>query len=336
MARRAYQLIHRTTGLFALGILVMGSLLLGFSPVARAEEAPAQQAPQPVSVVITSPADTQAVGNGAIVPITATIENAAEYRILIDGVDATGWLPAPFQTYSWNTGDLVTGNYPIVVQARPTADSLDITNQSLTVSVNNTPPLVSSSLIAGSTINGVVAVSGSTNGDSATYQVALFNNKGTLLYTSQRGQLSFTLDTRDYANGAYTAAISAEDSFGNRTIANLTFRIFNAPPPTPVQTTEGTPASPPSTTVIPQQSTPAIISPAETSEATSGPAVSVRPAADQSAPAKTNVLAADSEANQGSWAGQMWYWWLGIIAAGAIIVGFIISMQLRRTPSVSA
>jgi hypothetical protein len=279
--------------------------------------------------VISSPTASQAVGNNAVVPIEANVENAAEYRIIIDGIDVSGWLPTPYQPYQWNTGDLLTGDYAVTVEARPTVDSIDVTQSSVTVSVNNTPPLVSSSLIAGSTVGGIVAVSGSTNGDSATYQLALFNNKGALILSTQRGQLSFNLDTTKLANGAYTAAISAEDSFGNRTLANVTFRVFNAPPVAPQQTTQQQ-SPPPAGSSSAAQATPAIISPSETNEVVTGqPASSTAPSSAVTQP-RANQVATDSEANKGSWKGQMWYWWLGIIAAGAVGVGFVIAHRKRR------
>jgi hypothetical protein len=317
---------------YPFGTLVVGIMMTLFGIVFISPSTFAQdttQAPtQSVGVVISSPTANQAVGNNAVVPIEANVENAAEYRIIIDGIDVTGWLATPYQAYQWNTGDLLTGDYTVKVEARPAVDSIDITQASVTMSVNNTPPLVSSSLIAGSTVGDVVAVSGSTNGDSATYQLALFNNKGTLILSTQRGQLSFNLDTTKLANGAYTAAISAEDSFGNRTLANVTFQVFNAPPVASQTTQQQSP--PPASSSSSTQVTPAIISPSETNEVVTGqPASSTAPSSATAQP-RANQVATDSEANKGTWQGQMWYWWLGIIAAGAVGAGFVIAHRKRR------
>ena len=155
---------------------------------------------------------------------------------------------------------------------------------------------------------------------------------GVLTYAAGDSVWSFKATTA-LAAGTYSYRVNvfAQDTLGNSKEESLTY-AFTIPT---VNNGGGTTVEVPGTPVVEEPATPvsevAVITPLITS-ASSVLGASTTPAANSNQDVKgtTNVAAAtDSDANNGTFMGLAWYWWLLILAAIALIIGLITRM-IRR------
>ncbi len=171
-------------------------------------------------------------------PVTGTINilaNAsdnvavAQVQLFINGalhsVDAT----APYN-FTLDTSQLVDGTYTLILRALDDAGNEQTAQAQLTV--HNTPPpdtsapTVSISNTFASPLSGTVTVNVSASDNVGVTGVSLYVNT-TLIASDSNAPYSFSIDTRNFANGSHSLSVVASDAAGNQNSTNVTIQIEN-------------------------------------------------------------------------------------------------------------
>ncbi|HEX4176618.1 MAG TPA: Ig-like domain-containing protein, partial [Acidimicrobiales bacterium] len=189
-------------------------------------------------VTIASPSGSSTVSG------TVTLSGSASGKYAIasvqTAVDGAAWQTVRGTSNwnsSWNTTALSNGSHTLSARATDTAGNVS-SAKSESVSVNNVspipPPTVSISTPAnGSTISGVVAVSGSaSSSNSAVASVETSVDGGAWKTVSGTTSWSWSWDTTGLSNGTHTLSAQATDSAGDvSAVVGESVNVSNAIPP---------------------------------------------------------------------------------------------------------
>ena len=199
----------------------------------------------PPAVAIASPQAGAAVSSVVAVSVSASDNvGIAGVQLLLDdvtlGPEMSG--PGPNYTYSWNTAATTNGPHTLSARARDAAGNIaTAANVAITVANDTTPPTVSvTSPVAGSSLNGVVAVVASAS-DNETLAGVQFVLDGANLggeVTGTGPTFTYTWNTTTAANGTHTLSARARDTSGNTAAAaNVTVSVSNDTMPPSVSLT---------------------------------------------------------------------------------------------------
>jgi parallel beta-helix repeat protein len=206
----------------------------------------------PPSVWFTSPSSgMQISGSFSLNAGASDNTGVAGVRFTVNGASIASEDTAAPYTVTWNSTSVPNGNYTLAAVAR---DSAGNTNQAtVTVSVNNpvapTPDTTKPNIgIAaptnGATVSGSITVTASAS-DNVGVTSVWYQLNGQAIGTTTSSPYAITLNTAQYANGAYTLTAFARDAANNSNSSSISFTINNtvAPPtpPPPPTTTENQP-----------------------------------------------------------------------------------------------
>ena len=184
-----------------------------------------------VSISIQSPSQ------GATVFGSITVSGSAYSRFGISSVslavDSGPFQPASLANGSWtfplNTNNLSNGSHSLTAKAFDTHGHSGST--SITVNVNNLPPTISiSSPLAGATVTGTVAVSGTAASQAGIASVQVEVDSNGWVLASGTTSWSQSIDTSAYANGTHTFSAMATDSVGHASTTAISVTFSNPLP----------------------------------------------------------------------------------------------------------
>lgn len=147
--------------------------------------------------------------------------------VLITAANPSPESPLPHgATALWETPALADGSY--VLTATATDRAGNAASDSLTVTVDNTPPAVGfTSPQSDATVSGVVSVTVVGSDGTSGLDTLTLSLGGSPLRTSTMSPLTLLLDTRPLAAGPHTLTATAQDRAGNSASASRTVRVQN-------------------------------------------------------------------------------------------------------------
>lgn len=153
-------------------------------------------------------------------------------------------------------------------------------------------------------------------------------------YDPQTGRWAITVNTSTFAPGTYPVTVFARDAAGNTTTVTSELRIIApaAPAATSPSATPPAAATPQANAAVPASINPGAYQ-AVLNDATAAPATAVAGAGSTEAslipsPVATTVAQTiNSDANQGRFIGLAWYWWLLMLSAVAVAIGWALSRR---------
>jgi glucuronoarabinoxylan endo-1,4-beta-xylanase len=135
----------------------------------------------------------------------------------LDGANAGAAVVTAPYSYSWDTTKTANGIHALQAVAKDTAGT-STTSASDAVTVNNAvaPPVVSiTSPANGSTVSGIVTVSGTASSSLSISLVQLSVDGASFANATGTNTWTFTLDTGSLSSGSHSLAAKATDSAGN-------------------------------------------------------------------------------------------------------------------------
>jgi len=190
----------------------------GNSTTSASDMVTVNNAVAPPVVTITAPANGSTVS--ATVGVTASATSSvgvASVQFQLDGANAgTAVTTAPY-SYSWDTTKTANGIHTLQAVAKDTAGN-STTSAGDTVTVNNpvAPPVVTiTSPANGSTVSGIVTVSGTASSSLSISLVQLSVDGASFANATGTNTWTFTLDTGSLSNGSHSLVAKTTDSAGN-------------------------------------------------------------------------------------------------------------------------
>jgi len=181
------------------------------------------------AVSIASPITNSKASGTVTVSAKATDNIAvAKVQFFLNGALVSTASAAPY-SFSWNTLNSANGAYTLVAKAYDAAGNVgQSANVSVTVLNDKTAPAVAiASPVTGSKAAGTVTVSASATDNIAVAKVQFFLN-GALASTATAAPYSFSWNTLNSPNGAYTLVAKAFDAAGNvGQSANVSVTVLN-------------------------------------------------------------------------------------------------------------
>ncbi len=182
----------------------------------------------PPSVTIDQPQDGSYVKGTITIQVTSDDSHPNTTWLEIDGNIVDSWSGSGTFAYSWDTTSVDDGTHQIVAYANDSVGNL--ANQSIVVTVDNTPPDVSitdpqnNSLVSG-TVN-IHVNSSDQNPDTTWLEI-----NGTVVQTwGGEGTFTYSWDTTSYSDGVYEIVAYANDSAGNIKSYKIYVEVDNTPP----------------------------------------------------------------------------------------------------------
>jgi hypothetical protein len=186
-----------------------------------------------VTVAIQSPTAGATVFGSITVSGTASARNGINSVTV--AVDTGAAQPATLGNgnqswrYQLDTNALSNGNHTITARATDTRGRSASTG--VTVTVNNTPPVISiSSPQAGTLVVGSFAVSGTASSPAGVASVQVRVDAGTWTSSANTANWSVTIDSTAYADGGHAVSAMATDSVGHASTASVSVTFGNSPP----------------------------------------------------------------------------------------------------------
>ena len=186
----------------------------------------------PTNVGITAPANS-AVLSGTAVTISATAsDNIGIARVdfyrdsnVLLGTDNT----SPY-SISWDITSVINGAHTLTVIATDLAGNTK-TSSIVSVSVDNSPPLVSLSTPANGYVTGTFAVSATATDNVGLSKVEFYRDDNVLLTTDTSSPYTFNWNSTTVTEGAHTLYAIAQDKAGFRTTsATVAITVDNTVP----------------------------------------------------------------------------------------------------------
>jgi large repetitive protein len=189
------------------------------------------QAASTVSVSIQSPS------SGATVFGTVNVSGTASSKFGIGSVsvsvDSGTFQPAALSgstwTYSLNTNNLANASHTLTARAVDSHRNTGTT--SVTVTVNNTPPVIAiSSPQTGALIVGTFTVSGTASSQAGVASVQVRVDSGGWTSSPNTINWAVSINSAAYSDGAHTVSAMATDSVGHASTTSVSVTFSNSPP----------------------------------------------------------------------------------------------------------
>jgi Bacterial Ig domain len=204
------------------------------------------------SVTMTTPSAGTTVG-GSVTLTGSAADDVAVSRVDVS-VDSGAWRSATGTT-TWSavvdTSSLSDGLHTFFARATDAAGNTATTSVAVTVKntvLDSTPPTITfAAPKSGSTVSGVVTVSGSASDNVGLSALDVQVDGGAWQAASGKASWSYAWDTAAVADGPHTVVAKATDTSGNTTTASLTITVLNSSTAAP--STQGTWVSPEGVTI---------------------------------------------------------------------------------------
>ena len=182
----------------------------------------------PPSVEITAPQDGSYVGNVITIQADASDDVAVDrVEFYINGTLVFTDYDAPYEC-EWDTRQWADGIYVINATAYDTSGKSSY--DTVTVTVDNTPP--EGQILApanGSYVRGIVPVN-ITGGDANLYEIGLYINDTLLATWTENGTYTYEWDTTEWLDGLYVLELVVVDRAGNEFSTTITVVADNTAP----------------------------------------------------------------------------------------------------------
>jgi glucuronoarabinoxylan endo-1,4-beta-xylanase len=186
----------------------------------------------PPVVSISTPANGSTVSGTATVTANATSSiGVASVQFQLDGANVGSPVTVAPYSYLWDTTKSSNGSHTLKAVATDTAgNSATSTGDTVTVSNAVAPPVVSISTPAnGSTVSGIIAISGMASSSLSVSLVQVSVDGGGFSNASGTNNWTLTLDTASLTNASHSLTAKAIDSAGNSGLSNSVTITVNNP-----------------------------------------------------------------------------------------------------------
>ncbi len=177
---------------------------------------------------IDSPTEGSYLANDASVIVYVYDDNFDRAELVIDSIFMPPWMETGQRTFDWNTTTYPDGVYTIELKAYDKTGN--VTETKITVTVDNTPPLVVINAPADeSYVKGTILVSVAGNDDNFD-RMELYIDDTQVQNWTDLGSQDYGWNTTDYPDGPHTITLKVYDMAGNFNATAVTVTVDNTAP----------------------------------------------------------------------------------------------------------